>query len=80
MSQKQGGDRAMKLSISRSSCPRYYRSRYQNSQPCEEAVFSNGEWWVDLNSLNDLIKLVDKCGEIIVREDNKLEIYDDRRE
>lgn len=55
-------------------------SSYLNSrQPVEGAYQKDEEWYIKINSLEELIKLSEKEGQIIIEEDY-LEIYDDYRE
>jgi hypothetical protein len=68
----------MRFEISRTS-------NWHGEKPCEEAKpgpeTSRGRatWWVDLDSLEDLLSLSVKYGELVVNE-NTIEIYDDYRE
>lgn len=69
----------MKFQIERSSMPAFY-SGYKASQPCEGAVLDGDEWQIEVNSLEELLEMVSEQAHIIVKPDNKLEIYDDYRE
>lgn len=71
----------MKYKIERTSS-----SAYQVEQPCDKAYrgdddeFDNPQWYIDLNSLEDLQELREevKCSLIVSKE--TIEIYDDYRE
>lgn len=56
-------------------------SGYFNStkQPTEGAYKRGKKWYIKINSLEELIKLSEKEGQIII-EGDYLEIYDDYRE
>ena len=66
-------------------------SGWYNNPPCKEAYTLPEEydprawyqtWYIDINSLDELIKFVDKYGEIVVSTENDpyIEIYDTYRE
>ena len=48
-------------------------------KPCEEAVPIGDKWYVDINSLEDLMAFIGRHGKVVVRS-NWIEIYDDYRE
>lgn len=56
-------------------------------KPCKRAykdISDNGivtEWYIDINSIDDIQALIDEVDNpIIIKKDNKIEIYDDYRE
>lgn len=59
---------------------------YQSSQPCENAILENDEWIIELNSLEDLIELLNTVREQLIikpKYNNKINsilIYDDYNE
>ena len=66
-------------------------SDWDNKPPCKEAYVLPEEydphawyhtWHIDINSLDELIKFVNKYGEIVVSTENDpyIEIYDTNRE
>jgi len=63
----------MIFQIERTSCSNEIR-------PCEEAVFEDGRWVCEINSLEKLIEFATKHGELIFNKDLSIEIYDDWRE
>jgi predicted RNA-binding protein associated with RNAse of E/G family len=74
----------MRFKISRTS-------GWDNDPPCKEAYTLPEEynpkdhyhkWYIDINSLDELIKFVDKYGDIVVSTENDpyIEIYDTYRE
>ena len=50
-----------------------------SNKPTEKAYEKDGDWYIKINSLEELIELTKKEGEIIIGGDY-LEIYDDFRE
>ena len=50
-----------------------------NKKPTQQAYKEGGNWYIKINSLDELIELTRKEGQIIIDEDS-LEIYDDYRE
>lgn len=50
-----------------------------NQKPTQKAYKEGGNWYIKINSLDELIELTRKEGKIIIDEDF-LEIYDDYRE
>ena len=49
-------------------------------QPCEKAYKENDIWYIDINSLEELNKLIDEVKEQIIIRIDAIEIYDDYRE
>ena len=52
-------------------------------QPCEEAKREGENWIIELNSIDELLKFVDKYGDLVLQFfDNRyeIEIYDGYRE
>jgi hypothetical protein len=47
--------------------------------PCEESYLENDEWYINVNSLEDLQKLIKKYWKIILTNDTLI-IYDDNLE
>lgn len=50
-----------------------------NQKPYQKAYKEGENWYIKINSLDELIELTRKEGKIIIDEDS-LEIYDDYRE
>lgn len=50
-------------------------SDYGDNQPTQESQKEGKEWFIDINSLKDLTRLVDKEGDIVLGEDEII-IYD----
>ena len=56
---------------------------YKSTQPCENAILENDEWIIELNSLEDLIELMETLGENLIikpkfnNDINSILIYDD---
>ena len=74
----------MKFEINRTSLDPYIHG---NVPPCEEAINkSNYEWFIEVNSLEELVYFCDKYGDIIIGKPfgvngmYTVEIYDDYRE
>lgn len=69
---------------------RYRISRVSNysgdRQPCANAIkegideYGFNMWWVNIDSLDDLHKLIDEVGTVIINRYNEIEIYDGYRE
>lgn len=69
---------------------RYRISRVSNYsgdiQPCSNAVkegideYGFNMWWVNIDSLDDLHKLIEEVGTVIINHYNEIEIYDGYRE
>lgn len=55
-------------------------------QPCSNAIkegideHGSNMWWVNIDSLDDLYKLIEEVGTIIIDPNNEIEIYDEYRE
>jgi hypothetical protein len=49
--------------------------RREKKPPCKKAVKGGSDWYIEINSLEDLMQLIDKEGEIIIDE-NRIIIYD----
>ena len=66
----------------------YRTSAWIHENPCcEESLEKNNGWFIEINSIGDLIELINKYGDLIMAKDdyNKskgytIEIYDDYRE
>jgi hypothetical protein len=48
-------------------------------RPCKGAVLKGANYFIELNSLEDLKKLIKNVGDCIIRDD-EIEIYDEYRE
>ena len=69
---------------------RYRISRVSNYSgdraPCSNAIkegideYGWNIWWVNIDSLDDLHKLIEEVGTIIINCNNEIEIYDGYRE
>jgi hypothetical protein len=69
---------------------RYRISRVSNysgdRQPCSNAIkegideYGFNMWWVNIDSLDDLHKLIEEVGTVIINHCNEIEIYDGYRE
>ena len=47
--------------------------------PCPKAKEKDGEWYIKIKTLEELIDFVKENGEVVLDE-NRIEIYDDYRE
>jgi hypothetical protein len=66
----------MKFRISRTS-----EGRGQQPKPCKNATLEGDKWYIELNTLDELVALAKEVDEeIIIGKDNDLEIYNDYRE
>ena len=69
---------------------RYRISRVSNyrgdRQPCSKAIkegideYGFNMWWVNIDSLDDLHKLIEEVDTVIINRYNEIEIYDGYRE
>lgn len=64
-----------------------YYSKLKDNKPCEKAYkgepdrWGDIQWYIDIDSLDDIQALIDEVGEdIIIKKDGEIEIYDDYRE
>jgi hypothetical protein len=48
--------------------------------PCNGAYLKPDSWYIEINSLEDIIKLQLDCGSPIIINSGHIEIYDDDRE
>lgn len=72
---KDGSEKGTEYIVSRTSA-------WMDTKPCEEAYRKEGEkydWYVRINSLEDLMNFIKKYGKVVVNE-GSIEIYDDWRE
>ena len=56
-----------------------YKNENKNVKPCKEAYKKGNYYFIDINSLEELLNFTVKYGEIIIYNET-LEIYDDYRE
>lgn len=58
---------------------------FRENQPCANSYqdgtdeFDYPQWYVDINSLDDLNKIIEECGRIVLKQ-SEIEIYDTYRE
>lgn len=55
------------------------------NKPCDKAYLAGEDEWgniykIKIDTLEDLISLIDDVGQIIIKQDLSIEIYDDWRE
>ena len=62
----------MKFEITRAS-------HWSKTKPCKEAVKEDGKWMIEINSLEELMALIEKYDEFIIysSEPPSIMIYDD---
>lgn len=71
----------MKFEIDRTSLP-----RFSNKQPCKNAYKENGFWYIDIETLEELLNLSKGIDEELIvssegaNDEPYIEIYDDYRE
>lgn len=55
-----------------------------DSPPCEGAIWDpladDGEWKIDIDTLDDLMDLCEREGDLVLNHYNAIEIYDNYRE
>jgi hypothetical protein len=64
----------MKYKISRTS------NWWGVEQPCKKAYKENHEWYIDINSIEEIQELIDEVKTQVIIGFNDIEIYDDYRE
>lgn len=62
-----------------------YKLPDATEKPCADAVLDNGKWYIELKNLEDLKRLVDARGDVVIqprfaRTHPTIIIYDDIRE
>jgi hypothetical protein len=68
----------MKFRISRASDGNPY---FPRTGPKVEQAYQEGEdWYIDIKTLEDLMQLIDDCGEELIIGNSEIIIYDDRVE
>lgn len=48
----------------------------KNGSPCEEAYKIKNDWYIEINDLESLMKLIEKVSYSLIIDENKIIIYD----